>query len=160
MFASVKNLALGALYLGAHAQAAAVPTVSEDVMAAFNITAADLVQPRAEQMGSASLIARVASCAPPTTPNDSTYGACVLPLSNEARQGNAISMLALAEYMTKQMGCPLDGIHGQASRPVVKIVAYRCTSAGPAGTVDTAVPGWSINAAFNPKACPPGSKCY
>ncbi|WYZ41165.1 hypothetical protein EsH8_V_000060 [Colletotrichum jinshuiense] len=157
MFASVKNLAVAALCFGSYAQAFAVPPISPEIMAAFNLTDADLLESRDITAGSA-LLPRQASCAPPTSPSDSTYGACILPLNDLAREGNTIYMLVLAEYLSKKMGCPTDGIHGGAARPVTQIKAHRCTHPGPE-RVQEGAEGWSINSVFNPKACPPGSKC-
>ncbi|KAF7947379.1 hypothetical protein EAE96_008467 [Botrytis aclada] len=170
MFASIQKLAILALFFGLSIAAPApapasdaIPEVSTEALTAFgltedmvveaNITSRDVLEARAV------LATRVASCTPPSTPNDATYGACVLPLIDMARQGNTIYMLVLAEYLTKKMGCPTDGIWGAAARPVTQITAHRCGGPGPE-YVDKGAQGWSINSSFNEKPCTPGSKCY
>lgn len=169
MFASIQKLAILALFFGLSVAAPApatasdaVPQVStealaafgltEDIVAAASITSRDILEARAV------LATRVASCTPPSTPHDATYGACVLPLVEPARQGNTIYMLVLAEYLTKHMGCPTDGIWGGAARPVGQITAHRCGGPGPE-YVDKGAQGWSINSSFNEAPCLPGNKC-
>jgi hypothetical protein len=170
MFASIQKLAILALFFGLSTAAPApapapdaIPQVStealtafgltEDMVAAANITSRDILEARAV------LATRVASCTPPSTPHDATYGACVLPLVELAREGNTIYMLILAEYMTGHMGCPTDGIWGAAARPVVQITGHRCGGPGPE-YVDQGAQGWSINSSFNEEPCLPGDKCY
>ncbi|THV53638.1 hypothetical protein BGAL_0046g00440 [Botrytis galanthina] len=165
MFASIQKLAILALFFGLSAAAPApatasdaIPQVSTEALTAFglteemvtaaNITSRDVLEARAV------LAARVASCDPPSSPNDATYGACVVPLVELAREGNAIYMLALAEYLTKHMACPTDGIWGASARPVGNIVAHRCGGPGPE-YIDQGVQGWSINYSFNEKPCLP-----
>ncbi|KAF7916259.1 uncharacterized protein EAE97_012137 [Botrytis byssoidea] len=169
MFASIQKLAILALFFGLSAAAPApatasdaIPQVStealtafgltEDMVTAANITSRDVLEARTV------LAARVASCDPPFMPHDATYGACALPLVEAAREGNTIYMLVLAEYLTKHMACPTDGIWGGAARPVTKILAHRCGGPGPE-YVDQGAQGWSINSSFNEEPCLPGDKC-
>ncbi|KAF7861765.1 uncharacterized protein EAF02_010719 [Botrytis sinoallii] len=167
MFASIQKLAILALFFGLSAAAPApatasdaVPQVSTEALAAFGLTeemvAAARITSRDVLEARAVLKTRVASCRPPTSPHNATYGACVLPLVEAARQGNTIYMLVLAEYLTGHMGCPTDGIAGAAARPVVEIAAYRCGGPGPE-YVEKGAQGWSINSSFNEKPCTPGS---
>ncbi|KAF1922551.1 uncharacterized protein M421DRAFT_426793 [Didymella exigua CBS 183.55] len=163
MFSSIKNVSIIALCLAVSTNAAAIPSVSPEALNAFGITEADLIQARSAPESDlvearATLQARVASCKPPQTPANATYGACVLPLTTEARNGNTILMIILAEYMTKRMGCPLDGISGAANRPIGNIMARRCGGPGPE-RIDQGVQGFSINSSFNEAPCRPGSKC-
>ncbi|TGO44371.1 hypothetical protein BCON_0535g00020 [Botryotinia convoluta] len=167
MFASIQKLAILALFFGLSTAAPApapasdaIPQVStealaafgltEDMVAAANITSRDVLEARSV------LATRVASCTPPSTPHDATYGACVLPLVELARQGNTIYMLVLAEYLTGHMACPTDGIWGAAARPVGQILAHRCGGPGP-NYIDQGAKGWSINTSFNEKPCLPAS---
>ncbi|KAF7903818.1 uncharacterized protein EAF01_006867 [Botrytis porri] len=170
MFASIQKLATLALFFGLSIAAPApapasdaIPQVStealvafgltEDMVTAANITSRDILEARTV------LATRVASCTPPHAPHDATYGACVLPLVEPARQGNTIYMLILAEYLSGKMACPTDGIWGGAARPVIQITAHRCGGPGPE-YVDQGPQGWSIDSSFNEKPCLPGNKCY
>ncbi|KAF7917807.1 hypothetical protein EAE99_009183 [Botrytis elliptica] len=167
MFASIQKLAILALFFGLSAAAPApasdaIPQVSTEALAAFGLTeeivAAAKITSRDVLEAREILETRVASCRPPNSPNNATYGACALPLVEQARQGNTVYMLILAEYLTKHMGCPTNGISGAAARPVVQVLAYRCGGPGPQ-RVDQGAKGWSINSSFNEAPCPPGSKC-
>ncbi|TEY70268.1 hypothetical protein BOTCAL_0108g00230 [Botryotinia calthae] len=169
MIASIQKFVILALFFGLSTAAPApapasdaIPPVSaevlpvfgltEDMVAAANITSRDVLEARA------ILATRTASCEPLLLPHDATYGACVLPLVEQAREGNTIYMLVLAEYMTGHMACPADGIWGGAARPVGQILGHRCGGPGPE-YLDQGAQGWSINSSFNEEPCLPGDKC-
>jgi hypothetical protein len=92
------------------------------------------------------------SCSPPTTPAGSTYGACAVPLN----YGAANDPAPVLAFMQNSMGGA--SLAGQDARPVGTITRRRCTAPG-ANTKTGDVAGWSIDSVFNPKGCPPGSKC-
>ncbi|KAB8070139.1 hypothetical protein BDV29DRAFT_160762 [Aspergillus leporis] len=89
------------------------------------------------------------SCTPPSTPADSTYGLCAYPL-NQAAAGNT---QAVRDYLTNHAGCKTISGDGAGV-----ITGLRCGGPGPE-VITAGVPGWAIDSSFNPKACPPGSKC-
>ncbi|KAF7594615.1 hypothetical protein BBP40_008882 [Aspergillus hancockii] len=88
-------------------------------------------------------------CTPPGTPADSTYGICAYPL-NEGAAGNTAPVRT---YLTDHCGCKTISGNGEGVT-----TGLRCGGPGPE-VITQGVPGWAINSQFNPKACPPGSKC-
>ncbi|RDW74754.1 hypothetical protein BP6252_05896 [Coleophoma cylindrospora] len=92
------------------------------------------------------------SCEAPTGPPTSTYGICAFPRSDAA----AASTAAIASYLKNNCGC--NTVQGTAIVPAGVITGLSCGGPGP-DLPTNGVSGWIIRSSFNPKGCPPGSKC-
>ncbi|KAF5872143.1 uncharacterized protein Bfra_005497 [Botrytis fragariae] len=127
MLASIQKLAILALFFGLSAAAPAPATasdaviqVSTEALTAFGLT---------EDMVAATNIT-----------------------NRDVLEARAVLATLLAEYLTKHMGCPTDGIWGGAARPIGQITAHRCEGPGPE-YIDQGAQGWSINSSFNEEPC-------
>ena len=92
----------------------------------------------------------LASCDPPTSPSDASYGYAAAP-DNTAAITNA-NKAAVRSFFSDH-GCKTIGGDGSGSC----ILGYRCQYPGSDTMVQ--LDGWTINNSFNPAACFPGSKC-